>query len=126
VCACVRGKATVPSLCDVLDHEGDGGRGRQHCISRAGRGRDLEDSLFGAVREHAESMIGRARSAKALGMEHHRLEERVIADGMEPMRLLTQAHLDLRALREQPAATSGTLTASCAKPPGTGRSTGGS
>jgi hypothetical protein len=63
---------------------------------------DLEDRLFGAAREHAESMIGWARSAEALGLEHHGLEERVMADGMELMRLLTQAHLDLRALREQP------------------------
>ena len=47
-------------------------------------------------------MIGWARSEEALTLEHGALEERAMADGMEElMRLLAQAHLDLRALREQ-------------------------
>jgi hypothetical protein len=62
---------------------------------------DLEDALFMPVREHAESMIAWARSEEALGLEHGVLEERAMADGMELMRLLAQAHLGLRALREQ-------------------------
>jgi hypothetical protein len=62
---------------------------------------DLEDALFTPVREHAESMIAWARSEEALGVEHGVLEERAMADGMELMRLLAQAHLGLRALREQ-------------------------
>jgi hypothetical protein len=61
----------------------------------------LEDALFSPVREQAEVMIGWARSAEALAAEHHVLEERAMSDGMELMRLLVQAHLELRALREQ-------------------------
>jgi len=66
----------------------------------AGHG-DAEEALFAAVREHAESMIGWARSEQALSLEHGELESKAITDGMEFMRLLTQAHLDLRAAREQ-------------------------
>jgi len=66
----------------------------------AGAG-DLEDALFSAVREQVELMIGWARSDEALGLEHHGLEDRAMTDGLEVMRLLVQAHLDLRALREQ-------------------------
>jgi hypothetical protein len=62
---------------------------------------DLEDALFSAVREHAESMISWARSAEALALEHDRLEEKTMTDGLELMRLVVQAHLDLRAARER-------------------------
>ncbi len=62
---------------------------------------DLEDALFAPVREHAESMISWARSGEALALEHRALEERAMTDGLELMRLLTQAHLGLRALLEQ-------------------------
>jgi hypothetical protein len=61
----------------------------------------LEDALFAAVREHAESMIGWAKSEQALALEHDRLEERALADGLELMRVLTEAHMALRAAREQ-------------------------
>jgi len=61
---------------------------------------DLEDGLFSAVREHAESMISWAKSGEALALEHDRLEERALADGFELMRLLAGAHLALRAARE--------------------------
>ena len=63
---------------------------------------ELEDGLFDAVREQAESMIAWARSGEALAAGHHVLEERGMTDAMEMARLLAQAHLDLRALREQP------------------------
>jgi hypothetical protein len=63
---------------------------------------ELEDGLFAAVREQAESMIAWARSEDALAAEHHVLEERGMTDAMELARLLAQAHLDLRALREEP------------------------
>lgn len=46
-------------------------------------------------------MIAWARSEDALAAEHHVLEERGMTDAMELARLLAQAHLDLRALREQ-------------------------
>lgn len=62
---------------------------------------DGEDALFAGFREHAEAMIGWARSPGAAGLDHHVLEETVLREGMELMRLLAQAHLDLRALREQ-------------------------
>jgi len=62
---------------------------------------DLEDALFSAVREHAESMISWAKSAEALALEHDRLEEKTMTGGLELMRLVAQAHLDLRAAREQ-------------------------
>jgi hypothetical protein len=62
---------------------------------------ELEDALFAGVREQAEAMIAWARSGEALGAGHPVLEERAMADGMVLMRLLVQAHLDLRALREQ-------------------------
>ena len=58
--------------------------------------RELEDALFSPVREQAEVMIGWARSAEALAAEHYVLEERAMSDGMELMRLLARAHLDLR------------------------------
>jgi hypothetical protein len=63
---------------------------------------ELQDALFDVVSEKAESMIAWARSGEALGAEHHVLEERVRTDGMDLMRALTQSHLDLRALQEEP------------------------
>jgi len=41
--------------------------------------------LFGAVREHAESMTSWARSGEALALEHDHLEEKTLADGFELM-----------------------------------------
>ncbi|MGH3321906.1 MAG: hypothetical protein ACRDN9_17380 [Streptosporangiaceae bacterium] len=62
---------------------------------------DLEDALFGRVREQAEWMISWARSGQALALEHDQIEERALADGFELMRVLTEAHMALRAAREQ-------------------------
>jgi len=62
---------------------------------------DLEDGLFSAVRDQAELMIGWARSEEALALEHDAIGERAMRDGMELMRLLAEAHMRLRALREQ-------------------------
>ncbi len=47
-------------------------------------------------------MIAWARSPEALALDNGQLESRAMRDGLEFMRLLTQAHLDLRAAREQP------------------------
>src|SRR6266536_3088455 len=73
--------------------------------ARAGGGHpgagDLEDALFASVRAHVELMIGWARSEEALALEHDVIEERAMRDGMELMRLLAEAHMGLRALREQ-------------------------
>jgi hypothetical protein len=54
---------------------------------------NLEDGLFSGVREHAESMIGWAKSAEALALEHDQLEERAMVDGLELMWLLNHADL---------------------------------
>ena len=86
----------------------DGGRGRQHCMfppavaagGQPGAG-NLEDALFSAVREHAESMICWAKSGEALALEHDQLEEKTLAGGYELMRVLAESHMALRAAREQ-------------------------
>ena len=62
---------------------------------------DVEDALFSGVREQAESMIGWAKSDEALALEHDAIEERAMADGLELMRLLAEAHMALRAAREE-------------------------
>ena len=62
---------------------------------------DLEDALFSAVREHAESMICWAKSGEALALEHDQLEEKTLAGGYELMRVLAESHMALRAAREQ-------------------------
>ena len=59
------------------------------------------DGLFALAREHCESMIGWARSGEAAGLGHEVIEERLLAGGMELVRLLFQGHLDLRAAREE-------------------------
>jgi hypothetical protein len=46
-------------------------------------------------------MISWARSEETLALENGGLEDRVMADGMELMRLLAQGHLSLQALPEQ-------------------------
>jgi hypothetical protein len=74
---------------------------QQQCATEAAGGQDAEEALFAAARAQAEAMIAWARCEQALGAEHGELEERAMADGMEFMRLLAQAHLDLRAAREQ-------------------------
>ena len=63
---------------------------------------DSDEALFAGVRGHAEAMIAWAGSAEALALDNGQLESRAMRDGLEFMRLLTQAHLDLRAAREQP------------------------
>lgn len=62
---------------------------------------DLEDALFEGVRGHLESMISWARSGQALALEYDQLEDKTLADGYELMRRLTEAHMALRAAREQ-------------------------
>jgi len=73
----------------------DGGAGEA-----AGHG-DAEEALFAAVRAHAEVVIAWAGSEQSLALEHEQLEKQAMDAGFEFMRLLTQAHLDLRAAREQ-------------------------
>ncbi len=62
---------------------------------------ELEDRLFDEFREQVESMIAWARTGPALAMEHAPLEEHALAEGLEAVRLLTEAHMKVRAAREQ-------------------------
>ena len=62
---------------------------------------DAEAALFAAVRGHAEAVIAWTGSEQALGLEHEELQKQAMQAGFESMRLLTQAHLDLRTAREQ-------------------------
>lgn len=61
---------------------------------------EVEDRLFDGVRGHLEAMIAWGRGEEALGLEHAPLEERVLAEGYEVMRLFTEAHLAVRTARE--------------------------
>src|SRR6266516_1004846 len=58
---------------------------------------------FGASRAAFDELIATLSSAKAGGWTHDQLEEHLETDGRELLRRLYQAHLDLRALREQRA-----------------------
>jgi hypothetical protein len=60
-----------------------------------------EDELFGQARAKLESVIAWARSDAALALDNLGLEEEVLAGGFELMRLLTEAQMGLRALREE-------------------------
>ena len=73
---------------------GDGSAGR---VSAA----DLEDALFDGLREQVESMISWAKSDDALALEHDQFESRTLAGGFEAMRVFTEAHMGLRAAREE-------------------------
>ena len=62
---------------------------------------DLEDALFGALRQQLESMISWAKSDEALALEHDQFESRTLTEGFEVMRIFTEAHMGLRTAREQ-------------------------
>ena len=84
---------------------------------------DSDEALFAGVRGHAEAMIAWAGSAEALALDNGQLESRAMRDGLEFMRLLTQAHLDLRAARQRiPATMSPTRTGMRARAARTGTS----
>ncbi len=61
----------------------------------------LEDRMFDEFREQMESMISWARTDAVLAMQHAPLEEQVLAQGFKAVQLLTEAHMMLRAAREQ-------------------------
>ena len=54
---------------------------------------DLEDELFGGLRQQLESMIGWARSDEALALEHDQFESRTLTVGFEVMRIFPEAHM---------------------------------
>jgi hypothetical protein len=56
---------------------------------------------FSAARAHLDGLIDRLRSPAAGGMTHAELETLVTREGREIERRLLQAHLDLRATREE-------------------------
>jgi hypothetical protein len=62
---------------------------------------DLEDRLFDDLREHVESMIAWARAEPSLAMQNAPLEEHALAEGYKAVQLLTEAHMKVRAAREQ-------------------------
>ena len=62
---------------------------------------DLEDALFGGLRQQLESMISWAKSDEALALEHDQFESRTLTEGFEVMRIFTEAHLGLRTAREE-------------------------
>jgi hypothetical protein len=62
---------------------------------------DLEDRLFDDLREHMESMIAWARGEPSLAMRNAPLEEHALAEGYKAVQLLTEAHMRVRAVREQ-------------------------
>ena len=62
---------------------------------------DLEDRLFDEARAQFDSLIAWARSEPALAMENAPVEEQILEDGTDTLRKILQAHLLLRAAREQ-------------------------
>jgi hypothetical protein len=99
-------KATASILCGVQTcEEGetvavDASIAHERDAGAAGH-EDAEEALFAAARAHAEAMIAWAGSEQSLALEHEQLESETMKAGFEFMRLLTQAHLDLRTAREQ-------------------------
>jgi hypothetical protein len=93
----VHGKGHRPILCgadtDTQDQE-------VAVDASVAQDRD-EDELFGGVRAHVEAMICWSVSQEALGLDNLALEEAVLAGGFELMRLLTEAQMQVRALREE-------------------------
>src|ERR1039458_1360871 len=61
----------------------------------------VEDGMFALLRELTESQITWALSDEAQDLEHGALEEHVLGQGFEWMRLLTQGYLRVRATRER-------------------------
>src|SRR5262249_49929380 len=61
---------------------------------------ELENALFDSLRQHVESMILWARGEEAQTLEHYQVEERVLADGYEVMRLHTEALMAVKTARE--------------------------
>ena len=60
-----------------------------------------EVDAFGASRGHLAVMEKRLSSPEMMNAEHGELEKYVMDQGMELQRLLLQAHMELRAAREQ-------------------------
>ncbi|MEU5876337.1 hypothetical protein [Spirillospora sp. NPDC047279] len=59
---------------------------------------------FAAARNTFNCLVGQLTDSKTLSLGHDRLEDLLLERGRELQRLLLQAHLDLRAMRERQAA----------------------
>lgn len=68
----------------------------------------VEREAFCEAREQAQAMEQHLRSNEAMGCTHAELEVYVRREGREYERRLLQAHLELRAAREQPVEACGT------------------
>jgi len=103
----LHGKATASILCGVRRHAKKetvavgASIAHERVAGEAAGHEDAEEALFAAARAHAEAMIAWAGSERSLALEHEQVESETMKAGFEFMRLLTQAHLDLRAAREQ-------------------------
>jgi len=106
----VHGKATASTLYGVQTREEEKtvAVDASMCMFPAGRAAgglpgagDAEEALFSGVHGQAESMISWAKSDEALAVEHDAIGERAMADGLELIRLLAEAHMALRAAREE-------------------------
>jgi hypothetical protein len=103
----LNGKATASILCGVPRHAKKetvtvgASIAHERVAGEAAGHEDAEEALFAAARARAEAMIAWAGSEQSLALEHEQLESETMKGGFEFMRLLTQAHLDLRAAREQ-------------------------
>jgi hypothetical protein len=103
----LHGKATASILCGVSRHAKKetvavgASIAHERVAGEAAEHEDAEEALFAAARAHAEAMIAWAGSEQSLALEHEQLESETMKAGFEFMRLLAQAHLDLRAAREQ-------------------------
>ena len=60
-----------------------------------------ERDVFLSAREQLRGMERHLESDEAFAAEHHELESYMVREGRELQRRLLQAHLDLRAAREQ-------------------------
>jgi hypothetical protein len=70
-------------------------------MGAAERVRGQEVDAFGAARVQFSGMEKRLSSPEMMNATHGQLEEYVIEQGLELQRLLLQAHMDLRAAREE-------------------------
>jgi hypothetical protein len=70
-------------------------------VDEAVSAQELQDALFDDLRAHVESMIVWARSEPSLVMQNAPLEEHALAEGYKAVQLLTEAHMKVRAVREQ-------------------------
>ena len=60
-----------------------------------------ETDKFSPAREQFEKLVSELTSEKSQSLEHGDIENLIEREGAETLRRLFQAHLDLRAVREE-------------------------